>query len=1190
LLGDYQPADLEKLEGHDVYSFRLNGTGRLLFVTHRVAGQDYLLLLEALPTHDYVNSRFLKHGVLKRYLGRMGASLAAAAVANPRFIAMDDRESAELMARLQHPAFGSASAIPLEYFKQEFIQLSDEQQGAVRMSLPTVISGEAGSGKSCVAISILAEHAARVLHAGTAAASLPLLLYLCESDELVESMKAEWREHSLAVTLPAGIVQFKTYNQLLQEQGLLQWQTADGQPRNQAIVGRADFEAWYKTYMQGLYKQSRVLKIPFCDIPAEIAYQEFRICSSHDDEASYLKLGDKQSLLSREQKSQLYKAYLAYRDDCEQRHSVHPAFFNRLWREQYDLVVVDEAQDLSNLQLERAHALAKHGAVAYCIDSHQSLHDKRSKRPYLLHMLREKGACSHVELTITYRCPTNIARAASEVVKLKQCLARGIGDQFESKGLISAKNENGLEGGVLLFDNKTISASKWGPAHKKGTDFAVIIPSDGLLREEAKKLFNTALVFTPEEIKGLEYVTVVAYQLFDEDIFARIYRKTQEEGYSSVQPEHRAKPGNDEEFSPFLNKIYTSFTRAKTTLIICQEPTRHNEVLLTPLRATVTKDDAIKQKVIAKTSANDWLEEAKRLRSKGERYRQQAFDIYRTELGQPVGAFNVFWEGEHSAPDASAAAASSAATIAEVLPKAAASAAPVKSNTSVKIKDALKPKPLSPALQAITILLKKFTEKNAYACFSRKDVDLQALSTPVEIPGEPTLPFFCHVMRCFKRRKCLDNCLKAYPGVAEKLCTLPFFKAIQQQGEQAKLSGHGLEALLLDLVAYNPCLLEKRDVVRWLESSLKHETAALLLHELAALPSLFLQLVRLFPKIMKGIPAEAWWQLLPAENDISASSLYWLTCYDVGREILIELFKDKKFIEKIFAEAWFESPNAAGTIHAGASTIYHLTRTNGGLDLLTKLLENPKFLAVVVNSVWFLPVTCSNGLENTSPISNLCNSQNSRVILKRLLSIPGFLEIFPLELLGLARTKASGALEGTSILYWLTAVTDGRDILRILAKTPNFLARIPIQSWYLALTPFGGNLENSTPLSNLISSEGGQDFLYDLIANNADWAVAIPMSAWELKLSKGHKEYANMSLLMILAKSERGRAILGLLKAIHAENPVNIKIINEILPPEEKLQLSENLAAGRGLFQPPSPKRAAASAASEMEQFRMHGG
>ena len=66
---DYALADLEKLSGYDnIYSFRLNRTERLLLSTVMVDGQQFWLVLEHLPTHDYEKSRFLKSGVLRNYL------------------------------------------------------------------------------------------------------------------------------------------------------------------------------------------------------------------------------------------------------------------------------------------------------------------------------------------------------------------------------------------------------------------------------------------------------------------------------------------------------------------------------------------------------------------------------------------------------------------------------------------------------------------------------------------------------------------------------------------------------------------------------------------------------------------------------------------------------------------------------------------------------------------------------------------------------------------------------------------------------------------------------------------------------------------------------------------------------------------------------------------------------------------
>ena len=141
--GDYTPADLEVLKGHrNIFSYRLNKTGRLLFTITEVDGARYLLLLEHLPTHNYNQSHFLRAGVLKHYLIKHEDAIKDAV--------LDFERATEIPEILKELPKDGDARIALDYYHDTFIQLSDEQNQALTLQLPAVISGGAGSGKSCL--------------------------------------------------------------------------------------------------------------------------------------------------------------------------------------------------------------------------------------------------------------------------------------------------------------------------------------------------------------------------------------------------------------------------------------------------------------------------------------------------------------------------------------------------------------------------------------------------------------------------------------------------------------------------------------------------------------------------------------------------------------------------------------------------------------------------------------------------------------------------------------------------------------------------------------------------------------------------------------------------------------------------------------------------------------------------------
>lgn len=152
LNGDYKEADLEKLAGHNVYSVRVNKSDRLLFSTVTVKGKSCLLLLDVVLNHDYHKSRFLKPHVLRQFLEynapealAKGELIFVKADALPPLWANPQSKEEEETIEYQKVTF----------YNHTFITLSDAQEKALKIELPAVISGAAGSGKSCVALAIL---------------------------------------------------------------------------------------------------------------------------------------------------------------------------------------------------------------------------------------------------------------------------------------------------------------------------------------------------------------------------------------------------------------------------------------------------------------------------------------------------------------------------------------------------------------------------------------------------------------------------------------------------------------------------------------------------------------------------------------------------------------------------------------------------------------------------------------------------------------------------------------------------------------------------------------------------------------------------------------------------------------------------------------------------------------------------
>lgn len=83
----------------------------------------------------------------------------------------------------------------------------------------------------------------------------------------------------------------------------------------------------------------------------------------------------------------------------------------------WDWVVVDEAQDLSRVQLELiASSLAPGGRVLVVGDDRQAIYAFRGADAHAFDRLVERFACTVLPLSITYRCPTSVVDLARKLV------------------------------------------------------------------------------------------------------------------------------------------------------------------------------------------------------------------------------------------------------------------------------------------------------------------------------------------------------------------------------------------------------------------------------------------------------------------------------------------------------------------------------------------------------------------------------------------------------------------------------------------------------------------------------------------------------------------------------------------------------------------------------------------------------
>lgn len=582
----------EKLAGQEgVWSFRTNKKIRVLFTTIQVQGKWYLLVLDKLTNHKYENNRFLRPGVLKNYLIKHHA---------------EHLEWIDHWERLQDTQSEEKEGEDIEigtvdYYKQEFIALDALQEQALTLSLPVLLTGVAGSGKSCLALSLF-QTSLRVKEEKEE--GLPFL-YLSQSKALVSSVQKDWEALMALKGCQTARVQFKTYEELLSQQLNLQ---------DPSFVGWRAFQTWYPVYLKKAQqtqakgsKKKSTLPTP-STLSCEKVYQELRIVSGYTQE-QYLNLGPRLSLAKTpEDRAWINQVYTDYLKELERKQEIDSGLWALDWKPQpsYALIFVDETQDLSYLSLRCLAALAVNHNLVFSMDPHQNLQHELSSSSYLTGLFGKKEL-THVELELAHRFGLKIVQAANQVIALKRRLTGGSSDKKETKKINNSASDN--PGKVFALSEEALNfCNAW-------DDSLLVVVTSVENLEEAQKRFPKLLVFTPETIKGLEYDRVLAYKLFPEDFFSRAHLRLQQLGEEA--PLYRPKEGKaDKQFILQLNRIYTAWTRAKKMLFLYENKNRHAEFFWKELEYLLEKGLPSEEELLGPPKAmsrEDWLQELKKL-------------------------------------------------------------------------------------------------------------------------------------------------------------------------------------------------------------------------------------------------------------------------------------------------------------------------------------------------------------------------------------------------------------------------------------------------------------------------------------------------------------------------------------------------------------------------------------------------
>jgi len=584
---DFNSAEIKKLSYKDYYRAKLDNTNRLLFKFARYNGQTYILLMEVIYNHEYDKSRFLRGAKIDE--SKLNILKSKKAIPDKEFIDLN---------YVNHNT-GKFHLL------NKVLSFDDIQQKIFAVKPPVVIVGSAGSGKTVLTLEKI-----KLLKGN--------VLYVTLSPYLVDnSSRLYYSDNYVNEKQDVDFLSFKEYLETLK---VIPWKELD-----------------FKSFNQWLHPRKQSFGIK----ESHKLFEEFRgvitgmdISKPFLSKKDYLDLGIKQSIFLKEERQKVYDAFIKYLEflNTNNYHDLNICSFEWLKHshKKYDFIVIDEAQDFTNIQLYIVlKSLKTAGNFILCGDSNQIVHPNffswsNVKTMFYKHDIT---AGDINVLKTNYRNSIDVTNIANKLLMIKNARFGSI--DKESTFLVESLEEN--KGEVNFYSDTAATRKKLNDSTKRSTRYALLVMNQDE-KAMARKIFKTPLLFSIHEAKGLEYENIILLNFISN--YSREFNEiaqsiTKEDMDNEELNFSRGKDKSDKSLDAYkfyINSLYVGITRAIKNLYILESSKKH--YLMELLDLIETKEQInIEEEV---SSMDDWKEEARKLEMQGKK--EQADEIKKTIL------------------------------------------------------------------------------------------------------------------------------------------------------------------------------------------------------------------------------------------------------------------------------------------------------------------------------------------------------------------------------------------------------------------------------------------------------------------------------------------------------------------------------------------------------------------------------
>ena len=583
-IGDFKSADVKKLKPSNYYRARLDIRNRLLFKILSYKEQQYLLILEVIRNHDYAKSKFLQgFKIIEQEILSDSIEL--------NLIEEECVDSLDVISK-DHPV----------YLLNKFIIFDEQQENILNCNLPIILIGSAGSGKTSVSLAKLRQMEGKILY-------ISLSNYLVSNAQKSYFAYNYQNEHQ-----DISFLSFQEFIETIEiptqrpvtEQIFLKWYLKQNIPKHYGI------------------RDGRELFEEFAGVITGSTLNELYL-----SEENYQNLGIKQSIFSPDQRRNIYDLFKRYiqflKEENYYDNNIISSKYSQLVDCYYDAIMVDEVQDFTNSQLFLIlKTLKDQGQFLLCGDANQIIHPNFFSWSKLKSFFYKDNDIVNDKitriLTTNYRNSPEITELANRVLKFKNYYFGSI--DKESHYLIESNSSK--QGNVSCLSDKAEFIKEINTKTAKSTNYAILVLHEHH-KEKARLIFNSPLIFTVQEAKGLEYDNIIIYNFVSEE---KNYTEISKDADSSFLKDDfkygRVKDKADkslEIYKFYMNALYIAITRSILNVYIIESNPAHKFLRL--LEINEIQNVFIEE---SKSSREEWQKEAKRLLEQGKKEQAKAIE------------------------------------------------------------------------------------------------------------------------------------------------------------------------------------------------------------------------------------------------------------------------------------------------------------------------------------------------------------------------------------------------------------------------------------------------------------------------------------------------------------------------------------------------------------------------------------